>query len=255
MAHFKCLACKTRLRSPASKVDPIGHLCPICGSLLERVGDLGEIVGYRVIETRGSTSHRGASRAGRVIAGRVGEIIARRELKHARVRLEIERCDADSASRQAQAVSSRAPGTGDKSRETPPRSRDRRAAASAPRPPRRRECPAPAAPPRVPRARRAAASAPRPPRRRECPAPSELSMTGLIGANGHAARKFALRRRPRFGWRAMKWARRRDTKTTAPASAASAASIASDVSLVGKPRTDMSPFERRGLNANATRCQ
>jgi len=39
---------------------------------------LGEIVGSRVIETRGGTSHRGVPRAARLIAGRVGEIIARR---------------------------------------------------------------------------------------------------------------------------------------------------------------------------------
>jgi len=32
------------------------------------------------------------------------------------------------------------------------------------------------------------------------------------------------------------------------------ASITVDVFLIGKPRTDMSPFERRCLNANATRC-
>jgi hypothetical protein len=51
MAHFKCLACKTRLHSTESQADPIGDLCPVCGSLLEPVGDLGEIVGYRVIET------------------------------------------------------------------------------------------------------------------------------------------------------------------------------------------------------------
>jgi hypothetical protein len=50
------------------------------------VGDLGEIVGYRVIETRGSTSHTGASGAGQLIADRVGEIIARREFKHSQVR-------------------------------------------------------------------------------------------------------------------------------------------------------------------------
>ncbi len=85
MPHFKCLACKTRLRSTESQADPIGDLCPVCGSLLDPVGDLGEIVGYGVIETRGRTSHRGASRAGRLIAGRVGEF------KRARVRLEIER--------------------------------------------------------------------------------------------------------------------------------------------------------------------
>jgi hypothetical protein len=32
--------------------DLIGDLCAVCGPLLEPVADLGEIVGYRVIETR-----------------------------------------------------------------------------------------------------------------------------------------------------------------------------------------------------------
>jgi hypothetical protein len=119
MAHFKCLGCMTRLHRTECQADPIGDLCPVCGSLLEPVGDLGEIVGYRIIETRGSTTHRGASVAGQLIAGRVGEIIARRELKHARVRLEIESCDAHCVP-QVQAVSSRAPDMGDESSETPP---------------------------------------------------------------------------------------------------------------------------------------
>lgn len=91
MRHFKCLACKTRLRRAEGGADPIGDLCPVCGSLLEPVGDLGEIVGYRVIETRGGRSHSRASGARQLIADRVGEIIARCEPKHARVRLEIER--------------------------------------------------------------------------------------------------------------------------------------------------------------------
>jgi hypothetical protein len=78
MPHLKCLACKTRLYSTESPADPIGDLCPVCGSLLEPVGDPGEIVGYRVIESPHSSSPSGASRAGRLIAGRVGEILARR---------------------------------------------------------------------------------------------------------------------------------------------------------------------------------
>ena len=102
MAHLKCLACETRLHSTDGQADSIGDLCPVCGSLLEPVGDLSEIVGYRVIENCGSTSHSGASVAGRLIADRVGEIIAQRKLKHARVRLEIERFDADSVSPQVQ---------------------------------------------------------------------------------------------------------------------------------------------------------
>ena len=81
MPHFKCLACETRLHGTESEANPIGDLCPVCGSLLEPVGDLGEIVGYRVIETRRGRSQRGASRAGELIA----EIVARRKLKHARI--------------------------------------------------------------------------------------------------------------------------------------------------------------------------
>jgi hypothetical protein len=97
MRQLKCLACKTSLDSTESQADSIGDLCPVCGSLLEPVSDLGEIVGYRVIQTRGRTPS-GASAAGELTAGRGGEIIVRRELKHARVRLEIESCAAASVS-------------------------------------------------------------------------------------------------------------------------------------------------------------
>ena len=47
MAHFKCLACTTRLYSTDSEADPIGDLCPVCGSLLEPIGELDEIVGVQ----------------------------------------------------------------------------------------------------------------------------------------------------------------------------------------------------------------
>ena len=109
MAHLKCLACKTRLQGTESPADLIGDLCPVCGSLMEPVGDLGEIVGYRVIETPDSSSHSGASRKGRLIAGRVGEIVARRELKHRRrAGFGIESCGVHPVSPRVQAVGSRA---------------------------------------------------------------------------------------------------------------------------------------------------
>jgi hypothetical protein len=41
MPHFECLACKTRRHGTEGETDPIGDLRPVCGSLLEPVGDLG----------------------------------------------------------------------------------------------------------------------------------------------------------------------------------------------------------------------
>jgi hypothetical protein len=109
MPHLKCLACKTRLQSTESPADPIGDLCPVCGSLMEPLGDLSDIVGYRVIESPNGASHSGASRAGRLIAGRVGEILAGGELKHRLgARLGIEDCDAPPVSPQVQSVGPRA---------------------------------------------------------------------------------------------------------------------------------------------------
>jgi hypothetical protein len=108
--HSKCPECKTRLDTTEGQAEPVGDLCPVCGSLLESVGDLGEIVASRVLETRGATLHSGSWRA-RQLIGRGGEIIARRELRHALVRLGIERCELRSVSSPVRAVGSRAVGT------------------------------------------------------------------------------------------------------------------------------------------------
>lgn len=52
MPHFKCVGCKTRLYSAAARADLVGDVCPGCGSQLEPVGELAEIVGFRSIEHR-----------------------------------------------------------------------------------------------------------------------------------------------------------------------------------------------------------
>ena len=52
MAHFKCLACTTRLYSTDSEADPIGDVCPVCGSPLEPIGELDEIVGVHAGRAR-----------------------------------------------------------------------------------------------------------------------------------------------------------------------------------------------------------
>ena len=52
MPHFKCVACKSRLYSAAASAAPLG-LCPGCGSVLQPVGVLTEIVGFKSITDDG----------------------------------------------------------------------------------------------------------------------------------------------------------------------------------------------------------
>jgi hypothetical protein len=90
MPHFKCVACKTRLYSATGK-NSVGDLCPECGSLLEPVGALAEVVGFRSIAPReGATSVATSSPHPR-IANRIGDLIARREVARAQARLDAER--------------------------------------------------------------------------------------------------------------------------------------------------------------------
>ena len=49
MPHYKCDRCRTRQYSAAGPREVVGDLCPGCGSPLEPVGDLTEIVGFRSI--------------------------------------------------------------------------------------------------------------------------------------------------------------------------------------------------------------
>jgi hypothetical protein len=52
MPHFKCVACRTRLHSSGAPAELVGDLCPECGGLLEPVGSLVEVVGFRHIARR-----------------------------------------------------------------------------------------------------------------------------------------------------------------------------------------------------------
>jgi hypothetical protein len=108
MPQFESPRRTARFSRTESQGEPIGDLCPVRGSLVEPIGDVGAIVGDRVIETCGSTSHAGALGACRLMADGVSEIIARGELEPARVGFEIESRDARSVSRQLNALSARA---------------------------------------------------------------------------------------------------------------------------------------------------
>ena len=49
MPHYKCVTCTTRLMAAGG---PPGS-CEGCGAVLEPVGGLSELVGYRLVQSRG----------------------------------------------------------------------------------------------------------------------------------------------------------------------------------------------------------
>lgn len=104
MPHFKCSACKTRLYSAAGPDDLVGDLCPGCGSLLEPVGDLAEIVGFRAIKHRDSVAGDSPPSTHQRIAGRVDDFFARREAILAHARLDAGRWVDDGGSFSPEAV-------------------------------------------------------------------------------------------------------------------------------------------------------
>ena len=52
MVYFKCSACRIRLYGVGSPADSVGDLCPSCGALLDAVGELSEVAGFRSIKSR-----------------------------------------------------------------------------------------------------------------------------------------------------------------------------------------------------------
>jgi hypothetical protein len=104
MPLFKCLACKTRLYSPAARDDLVGDLCPGCGSLLEPVGEPAEVAGFRSIRVRASAADGGAAGTHQRIADRFGDLVARREAFLARAQLDARRWVDDDGRFRAEAV-------------------------------------------------------------------------------------------------------------------------------------------------------
>jgi hypothetical protein len=104
MPHFKCVACRTRLYSAAGPDDLVGDLCPGCGSLLEPVGELAEIVGFRAIKQRDSAADDSPPGTHERIAGRVDDFFARREAILAQARLDAGRWVDDGGSFSPEAM-------------------------------------------------------------------------------------------------------------------------------------------------------
>ena len=78
MPHLKCEPCRNRLYRAGSG-DQVGDLCPACGSLLEPVGQLAELVGFQLVGPAGSHQR---------IADQLGDLIVRRQAAYAEARLD-----------------------------------------------------------------------------------------------------------------------------------------------------------------------
>ena len=81
MPHLKCQRCQTRLYRAASG-DQVGDLCPGCGSLLDPVGELDELGGFRLVRSD-RDADGGASSPHARLADQLGDLIVRRQAAHA----------------------------------------------------------------------------------------------------------------------------------------------------------------------------
>ena len=103
MPHYKCAACRARLHVSGSPAEHVACRCPECGSLLEPVADLAELVGFRSIGPVGPAG-AAAPEPRRRIAGRVDEFVRRRAGLLERDRFAAERWLDDGDEQRAGAV-------------------------------------------------------------------------------------------------------------------------------------------------------
>jgi hypothetical protein len=90
MPHYRCEACKARLHT-GSPADFVGDLCPQCGSLLEPIADLAQLVGYRLIAARDGVTVEPRSALHQQLVNSLDEFVTRRASTLNRDRLDAER--------------------------------------------------------------------------------------------------------------------------------------------------------------------
>jgi len=86
MPHLKCQPCRNRLYRAGSG-DQVGDLCPACGALLEPVGQLAEVVGFRLIRFAENADGSPSSPHQR-IADQLTDLIVRRQAEYTEARLD-----------------------------------------------------------------------------------------------------------------------------------------------------------------------
>lgn len=86
MPHLKCQPCRNRLYRAGSG-DQVGDLCPVCGSLLEPVGELAEVVGFQLTRLPERASE-GVSSPHARIADQLADMIIRRQAAYSEAELD-----------------------------------------------------------------------------------------------------------------------------------------------------------------------
>ena len=106
VTYFKCVTCKARLYSVANPDTLVRDLCPGCGAMLEPVGELSEVVGYRSIKLRDDPAEPQAGHG--VVIDRFAEVLAGRRARSAQAALDAERWLDDDGSFNGPAAASAA---------------------------------------------------------------------------------------------------------------------------------------------------
>jgi hypothetical protein len=109
MPHYKCVACRTRLRVWGTPSELVRDLCPECGSCLERVAELGELVGLRSIQSGDRADDDAGLGVRRSSTPRVDEFVARRAAILERERFDVQHGAGDDPVPRAAAVVAPAP--------------------------------------------------------------------------------------------------------------------------------------------------
>jgi len=104
MPHYKCEACKARCYVPGKAPEFVGDFCPECGSQLEPVADLADLVGYRSITFGDGAAAAPQSGPDCLIVDLLDESIARQAMKLERDRVDAEHWLDDSDEPAAAAV-------------------------------------------------------------------------------------------------------------------------------------------------------
>jgi len=94
MHHYKSVACRARLHVSRKSAEFVG-LCPECGSLLEPVTELAQLLGFRSITSRNGDAATQESEPHQRIADLLHELLARGTSMLERQRLDAECDDGD----------------------------------------------------------------------------------------------------------------------------------------------------------------